>query len=41
MAFKDLLKDPHGVFKGWDINSVDPCSWAMVTCSLDSFVTAL
>ncbi|KAK3132180.1 hypothetical protein QOZ80_6AG0516980 [Eleusine coracana subsp. coracana] len=41
MAIKDLLKDPHGVFKAWDINSVDPCSWAMVTCSPDSSVTGL
>ncbi|TVU11661.1 hypothetical protein EJB05_45258 [Eragrostis curvula] len=36
MAIKDLLKDPRGVFKGWDKDSVDPCSWPMVTCSPDS-----
>jgi hypothetical protein len=41
MAIKDLLKDPHGVFKSRDMNFVDPCRWDMVTCSTDSFITGL
>ncbi|XWS22620.1 hypothetical protein CRYUN_Cryun29cG0051800 [Craigia yunnanensis] len=27
--------------KNWDSNSVDPCSWRMVTCSPDGYVSAL
>uniref|UniRef100_A0A0D9WP73 non-specific serine/threonine protein kinase n=1 Tax=Leersia perrieri TaxID=77586 RepID=A0A0D9WP73_9ORYZ len=41
IVIKNLLKDPHGVLKSWDQNSVDPCSWAMITCSPESFVTGL
>ncbi|XP_062228665.1 LRR receptor kinase SERL2-like isoform X2 [Phragmites australis] len=41
MTIKNLLKDPHGVFKNWDQDSVDPCSWAMITCSPENFVTGL
>jgi hypothetical protein len=41
MVIKDLLKDPHGVFKSRDMNFVDPCRWDMVTCSTDSFITGL
>ncbi|CAN6164291.1 unnamed protein product [Urochloa humidicola] len=41
MTIKDLLKDPHGVFKNWDKDSVDPCSWNAVTCSSGNLVTAL
>ncbi|XP_020699086.1 protein NSP-INTERACTING KINASE 3 isoform X2 [Dendrobium catenatum] len=41
MAIKTALKDPYNVLENWDINSVDPCSWRMVTCSPDGYVTAL
>ncbi|KAL3510923.1 hypothetical protein ACH5RR_030324 [Cinchona calisaya] len=40
MDIKELLKDPHEVLN-WDRNSVDPCSWAMVTCSRESYVIGL
>ncbi|KAK1417144.1 hypothetical protein QVD17_26266 [Tagetes erecta] len=35
------LNDPNGAFRNWDQDSVDPCSWAMVTCSPDNLVTGL
>ncbi|KAI4314357.1 hypothetical protein L6164_027274 [Bauhinia variegata] len=41
MAIKTALVDPHNVLENWDINSVDPCSWRMVTCSTDGSVSAL
>ncbi|KAJ8546266.1 hypothetical protein K7X08_018849 [Anisodus acutangulus] len=41
MAIKAALKDPHGVLDNWDSTSVDPCSWAMVTCSAESLVIGL
>ncbi|XP_020589468.1 protein NSP-INTERACTING KINASE 3-like isoform X2 [Phalaenopsis equestris] len=41
MAIKMELNDPYNVLENWDINSVDPCSWRMVTCSADGFVSAL
>ncbi|CAN6178456.1 unnamed protein product [Urochloa humidicola] len=41
MAIKNLLKDPNGVLKNWDKDSVDPCSWTTVTCSPDKLVTGL
>ncbi|PHT97583.1 Protein NSP-INTERACTING KINASE 1 [Capsicum chinense] len=41
MAIKTVLKDPHGVLDNWDSTSVDPCSWAMVTCSTESLVIGL
>ncbi|XP_015066950.1 protein NSP-INTERACTING KINASE 1-like [Solanum pennellii] len=41
MAIKVALKDPHGVLDNWDSTSVDPCSWAMVTCSSESLVIGL
>ncbi|KAF1890088.1 hypothetical protein Lal_00025420 [Lupinus albus] len=41
MAIKYSLKDPHSVLSNWDDDAVDPCSWAMVTCSSDHFVIAL
>uniref|UniRef100_A0ACD6AJ55 Uncharacterized protein n=1 Tax=Avena sativa TaxID=4498 RepID=A0ACD6AJ55_AVESA len=41
MGVKNLLKDPHGVLRNWDKDSVDPCSFAMITCSPDFFVTGL
>ncbi|XP_020585299.1 protein NSP-INTERACTING KINASE 3-like isoform X2 [Phalaenopsis equestris] len=41
MAIKMELKDPYNVLENWDTNSVDPCSWRMVTCSPDGYVSAL
>ncbi|XP_043704270.1 protein NSP-INTERACTING KINASE 3-like isoform X2 [Telopea speciosissima] len=41
MAIKNDLNDPYNVLENWDINSVDPCSWRMVTCSADGHVSAL
>ncbi|TVU28342.1 hypothetical protein EJB05_19857 [Eragrostis curvula] len=41
MMIKNYLKDPNGVLKNWDQDSVDPCSWTMVTCSPENFVTGL
>lgn len=41
MAIKNDLNDPYNVLENWDINSVDPCSWRMVTCSSDGYVSAL
>ncbi|KAM0017850.1 putative protein kinase RLK-Pelle-LRR-II family [Helianthus debilis subsp. tardiflorus] len=41
IAVKNGLDDPHGAFSNWDEDSVDPCSWAMITCSPDNLVTGL
>lgn len=41
MAIKTELQDHYNVLDNWDINSVDPCSWRMVTCSSDGYVSAL
>ncbi|XP_041007376.1 protein NSP-INTERACTING KINASE 1-like isoform X1 [Juglans microcarpa x Juglans regia] len=41
MGIKTSLKDPHGVLDNWDGDSVDPCSWTMVTCSAESLVIGL
>ncbi|GMH01837.1 hypothetical protein Nepgr_003676 [Nepenthes gracilis] len=41
MDIKATLVDPHGVLGNWDRNAVDPCSWAMVTCSPDNLVIGL
>ncbi|ESW25537.1 hypothetical protein PHAVU_003G044400 [Phaseolus vulgaris] len=41
MSIKNSLMDPHSVLGNWDADAVDPCNWAMVTCSSDHFVTAL
>jgi hypothetical protein len=41
MGIKASLKDPHGVLDNWDTDSVDPCSWTMVTCSPESLVIGL
>ncbi|XP_073010469.1 LRR receptor kinase SERL2-like [Typha latifolia] len=41
MGIKASLKDPHGSLKNWDQDSVDPCSWAMVTCSPENLVIGL
>ncbi|XVF47848.1 hypothetical protein PTKIN_Ptkin03bG0143500 [Pterospermum kingtungense] len=35
------LNDPHGVLNNWDEDSVDPCSWAMITCSSENLVIGL
>ena len=35
------MHDPHGVLDNWDADAVDPCSWAMVTCSPESLVIGL
>ncbi|XP_077244192.1 protein NSP-INTERACTING KINASE 3-like [Tasmannia lanceolata] len=41
MAIKNDLNDPNNLLENWDINSVDPCGWRMVTCSADGYVSAL
>ncbi|KAL0385524.1 UNVERIFIED_CONTAM: protein NSP-INTERACTING kinase [Sesamum radiatum] len=41
IAIKNDLHDPYNVLENWDANSVDPCSWRMVTCSQDGYVSAL
>ncbi|OVA20749.1 Protein kinase domain [Macleaya cordata] len=41
MAIKHDLSDPYNVLANWDINSVDPCSWRMITCSAEGYVSAL
>ncbi|KAE8719234.1 hypothetical protein F3Y22_tig00109972pilonHSYRG00298 [Hibiscus syriacus] len=41
MGIKEFLDDPHGVLDNWDEAAVDPCSWNMVTCSLDGLVISL
>ena len=38
---KMALNDPHGVLSNWDEDSVDPCSWAMITCSPENLVIGL
>ncbi|KAJ3677165.1 hypothetical protein LUZ60_002889 [Juncus effusus] len=38
IAIKRELSDPHGVLNNWDEDSVDPCSWAMITCSSQNLV---
>lgn len=40
MAIKQDVKDQHNVLDNWDLSSVDPCSWKMVTCT-DGSVSAL
>ncbi|KAK4720434.1 hypothetical protein R3W88_010667 [Solanum pinnatisectum] len=40
MEIKKNLDDPHNVLN-WDGDAVDPCSWNIVTCSNDKFVTSL
>ncbi|XP_057787805.1 probable LRR receptor-like serine/threonine-protein kinase At4g30520 isoform X3 [Salvia miltiorrhiza] len=39
-AVREGLTDPHGALSNWDENSVDPCSWSMITCNSDNLVTA-
>ncbi|CAL9049254.1 protein NSP-INTERACTING KINASE 1-like isoform X1 [Musa acuminata AAA Group] len=41
MDIKASLKDPHGVLGNWDRDSVDPCSWSMVSCSPENLVIGL
>ncbi|KAF3792177.1 NSP-INTERACTING KINASE 2 protein [Nymphaea thermarum] len=32
-TIRNALIDPHEILGNWDENSVDPCSWALITCS--------
>ncbi|PWA52758.1 protein kinase-like domain-containing protein [Artemisia annua] len=41
MAIKQDIKDPRNFLNNWDISSVDPCSWKMITCTNDGSVSAL
>ncbi|XP_020087754.1 probable LRR receptor-like serine/threonine-protein kinase At5g45780 isoform X1 [Ananas comosus] len=41
MSVKSKMRDEARVMGGWDINSVDPCTWSMVGCSSDGFVISL
>lgn len=41
IAVKSRVRDDRGLMAKWDINSVDPCTWSMVTCSPDGFVVSL
>uniref|UniRef100_A0A453SQF1 Leucine-rich repeat-containing N-terminal plant-type domain-containing protein n=1 Tax=Aegilops tauschii subsp. strangulata TaxID=200361 RepID=A0A453SQF1_AEGTS len=41
VAIKQGLVDAHGVLSNWDEDSVDPCSWAMITCSPHNLVIGL
>lgn len=41
MSMKSKMGDNYHVLDGWDINSVDPCTWNMIACSPDGFVISL
>lgn len=41
MSVKSKMWDELHVLEGWDINSVDPCTWNMVACSVEGFVISL
>ncbi|KAL2930916.1 hypothetical protein RDABS01_036326 [Bienertia sinuspersici] len=42
MLVKNKIKeDKYHVLDGWDLNSVDPCTWYMVACSSEGFVISL
>ncbi|XP_038986275.1 probable LRR receptor-like serine/threonine-protein kinase At5g45780 isoform X2 [Phoenix dactylifera] len=41
MSVKSKMWDEAGAMDGWDINSVDPCTWSMVGCSPEGFVISL
>ncbi|KAF5752813.1 LRR receptor-like serine/threonine-protein kinase [Tripterygium wilfordii] len=41
MAVKKEMRDERRVMDGWDINSVDPCTWNMVACSAEGLVVSL
>lgn len=38
---KKALHDPYNVLENWDVTSVDPCSWRMITCSPDGYVSSI
>lgn len=41
MSIKSKMIDVDDVLGGWDINSVDPCTWYLVGCSSEGFVVSL
>ncbi|KAH6765283.1 Leucine-rich repeat protein kinase family protein [Perilla frutescens var. frutescens] len=41
MGMKREMKDENHVLDGWDINSVDPCTWNMVGCTVEGSVISL
>ncbi|XLR46139.1 hypothetical protein S83_030799 [Arachis hypogaea] len=41
MSMKNKMNDDLHVLNGWDINSVDPCTWNMVGCSAEGYVISL
>lgn len=41
MSMKNKMNDGLHVMDGWDINSVDPCTWNMVACSPEGYVISL
>ncbi|XP_059290301.1 probable LRR receptor-like serine/threonine-protein kinase At5g45780 isoform X2 [Lycium ferocissimum] len=41
MSMKNKMRDEYHVLDGWDINSVDPCTWYMVGCSSEGNVVSL
>ncbi|PIN04168.1 Serine/threonine protein kinase [Handroanthus impetiginosus] len=41
MSMKKEMRDENHALDGWDINSVDPCTWNMVGCSAEGFVISL
>ncbi|GAU30302.1 hypothetical protein TSUD_385230 [Trifolium subterraneum] len=41
MSMKSKMNDESHVMNGWDINSVDPCTWNMVGCSSEGYVISL
>ena len=38
---RDTLRDLHRALNIWDPDSVNACSWAMITCSPENFVIGL
>lgn len=41
MSMKSKMNDELHAMGGWDINSVDPCTWNMVACSAEGYVISL
>ncbi|XP_077252238.1 leucine-rich repeat protein kinase family protein [Tasmannia lanceolata] len=41
MSVKSKLGDGLHILDGWDINSVDPCTWSMIGCSPEGLVISL
>ncbi|KAL2473695.1 putative LRR receptor-like serine/threonine-protein kinase [Forsythia ovata] len=41
MSMKREMRNENHVLDGWDINSVDPCTWNMVGCSSEGFVISI